>query len=88
MSFDPDARIDGGDVRFTMHFPDGMRTVRIRGDALAEYFGADSGGSRMLEAYRANFRAIHALAQQLGAAHAGDVTITADDLRAAGHARR
>lgn len=86
MSFDPDARVDGGDVRFTMHFPDGMRPARITGGALAEYFGADGSQDRLLEAYRANFRAIHAVAQQLGAARAGDITVTSADLHAAGQA--
>lgn len=88
MSFDPDARVDGGDVRFSMHFPDGKRAARITGGALVEYFGADRDDSRMLEAYRANFRAIHAVAQQLGVAQAGDVVVDSRDLRAAGHIAR
>jgi len=88
MSFDPDARVDGGDVRFSMHFPDGERTARITGRALAEYFGVDLNGSRMLDAYRANFRAIHAVAQQLGAARTGEVVVDSADLRAAGHTAR
>ncbi|ANN68673.1 hypothetical protein [Bordetella bronchialis] len=86
MSFDPDARAEGGDVRFTMHFPEGLRTVRVSGAALREYFGADDSDARLLDAYRANFRSIHAVAQQVGAARAGDIMVTSADLRAADHA--
>jgi hypothetical protein len=84
MSFDPDARPEGGSLRFTMHFPDGVRTVRVTADVLSEYFGADGTPARMLDAYRANFRAIHAVAQLVGANCAGDVLVSSADLASAG----
>jgi hypothetical protein len=85
MSFDPEAHVQDGDVRYAMHFPDGVRTVRVARDALCEYFGADGTAERMLDAYRANFRAIHAVAQLVGSRCTGDVTVTPADLASAGH---
>ncbi|ANN76972.1 hypothetical protein [Bordetella flabilis] len=84
MSFDPDAHVQDGDVHYAMHFPDGVRAVRVTRGALCEYFGADGTPERMLDAYRANFRAIHAVAQLLGDRHAGEVTVTSADLAAVG----
>jgi hypothetical protein len=84
MSFDPYAHVESGDLRYAMHFPDGVRAVRVTRDALCEYFGADGTPARMLDAYRANFRTIHAVAQLVGSGCAGEVTVTSADLAAAG----
>jgi hypothetical protein len=65
MSYDPDAVFDQTCVRFTLHFPDGTRkSAAISAKALVEYFGAGMNEESMLESYRANFRTIHAVAQQ------------------------
>lgn len=85
MSFDPDAVAEHGAVRFTMHFPDASRVVRVAADALAEYFGSDGTPRGMLDAYRANYRAIHSVAQIVGAGKGGDIAVTSADVRAAGH---
>jgi hypothetical protein len=64
MSFDPNARVSGDGIVFHMHFPDTTGTACVTGQALREFFGADVDPGTWLDAYRANFRAIHAVAQQ------------------------
>ncbi|ARP86734.1 hypothetical protein [Bordetella genomosp. 9] len=85
MSFDSDAQVENGNVRFVMHFPDATRTVRVSGETLAEYFGSDGSPAGMIAAYRANFRAIHSVAQIVGARGQGDIMLSPEDVRAAGH---
>jgi hypothetical protein len=84
MSFDPDARTESGQVRFAMHFPDTIRMVYVTEDTLREYFGADGSPAGMLDAYRANYRVIHSVAQIVGMRGEGDIVVTPDDVRAAG----
>jgi len=85
MSYDQDAVVDRTCVRFTMHFPDGPRQAAISAKALVEYFGADSNEASLLDSYRANFRTIHAVAQQMEARTLDNgILITEADLEAAG----
>lgn len=82
MTFDATARPDADGVHFRMHFPDGPGEARVTAQALKEYFGAAGSPDTLLESYRANFRAIHAVAQQksLGASQA-EVTVETGDLK-------
>jgi len=82
MTFDVTARPDAEGVSFRMHFPDGPGDARVTALALKEYFGASGSPDTLLEAYRANFRAIHAVAQQkaLRGGQAG-VTVETGDLK-------
>lgn len=82
MTFDVTARPDEGGVSFRMHFPDGPGEARVTAQALQEYFGAAGSPDGLLEAYRANFRAIHAVAQQkvVRDGHVG-VTVETSDLK-------
>jgi len=64
MTFDVTARPDAEGVSFRMHFPDGPGEARVTAQALMDYFGAAASPDALLESYRANFRAIHAVAQQ------------------------
>ena len=64
MSFDPNASVTSDGVVFNMHFPDTTATACVSGQALIEFFGADADTKTWLDAYQANFRSIHAVAQQ------------------------
>ena len=77
MTFDVTARPDDEGVSFRMHFPDGPGDARVTVQALREYFGAAGSPDALLEAYRANFRAIHAVAQQK-AVRDGQVGVTVE----------
>lgn len=68
MSFDPGAQVDDRGVIFRMHFPDRDGTAVVTADTLKRYFGASDDAGTLLDAYRANFRTIHAVAQQQEAA--------------------
>jgi hypothetical protein len=82
MTFDATARPDADGVSFRMHFPDGPGEARVTAQALKEYFGAAASPEGLLESYRANFRAIHAVAQQkaVGDGQSG-ITVETGDLR-------
>ena len=85
MTFDPDAVADRSCVRFTMHLPEGPHRVAISSKALVEFYGADMNPGSLLDSYRANFRTIHAVAQQLAARTLDNgILITGDDLSTAG----
>jgi hypothetical protein len=84
MSFDTGARMENGKVRFSMHFPDSTRTVYVSAEVLREFFGSDGSPGGMLDAYRANYRAIHSVAQIVGDRGEGDIVVTSDDVRMAG----
>lgn len=87
MTYDNEAVADRTCVRFTMHFPDGPRQAAVSAKALVEYFGADNSEASLLESYRANFRVIHAVAQQLDARTLDNgIIITEADLETAGGA--
>lgn len=87
MSFDPNAKVSDDGIVFHMHFPDKAGTARVTGQALKEFFGADTDPGTWLDAYRANFRAIHAVAQQKEyATTERPVTVTPADLHAADQA--
>ncbi|WP_459617517.1 hypothetical protein [Bordetella sp. 2513F-2] len=89
MSYDPDAVADRTCVRFTMHFPDGPRQAAISAKALVEYYGADMNEASLIDSYRANFRTIHAVAQQLGARTLDNgILVTEADLAHAGDEAR
>jgi len=93
MSYDPNAEVDHACVRFSMHFPDGLRHAAISANALVEFYGADMTQAGLLNSYRANFRTIHAVAQQLGAQADrrtldNGILITRADLAAAGDLAR
>lgn len=93
MSYDPNAEVDHACVRFSMHFPDGLRHAAISANALVEFYGADMTQASLLNSYRANFRTIHAVAQQLGAQADrrtldNGILITRADLAAAGDLAR
>jgi len=64
MSFDPGASVVGDAVHFHMHFVDGPGPAAVSVQALQQYFGADATEETLLAAYRANYRSIHAVAQQ------------------------
>jgi len=82
MTFDATARSDAEGVRFRMHFPDGPGEARVTAQALIEYFGAGHSPDALLESYRANFRAIHAIAQQQTVvASQSEVTVDTADLK-------
>jgi hypothetical protein len=82
MTFDTTAHPDAEGVRFRMHFPDGPGKARVTAQALMEYFGATESPDALLASYRANFRAIHAVAQQKTADDTqSEVTVDTADLR-------
>ena len=87
MTFDPDAVVEPSCVRFTMHLPEGPRRVAISSKALMEFYGADMVPASLLDSYRANFRTIHAVAQQLATRTLDNgILVTAADLATAGGA--
>lgn len=85
MTFDPNAVVERSSVRFTMHLPEGSHRVAISAEALVEFYGADMDSASLLDSYRANFRTIHAVAQQLATRTSdNDVLVTGADLATAG----
>ena len=83
MSFDPNAKVSNDGIVFNMHFPDTTGQACVSGQALMEFFGADADTSTWLDAYQANFRSIHAVAQQKEyATTERPVTVTPADLHA------
>ncbi|MEI2418438.1 hypothetical protein V8Z80_19850 [Orrella sp. JC864] len=80
MSYDPHARIEGQALRFSMHGPDqAALQVDVHAAALQQYFGAGGEPSSWLQAYRANFRVIHALAQLKSQVQAGPLVLAPED---------
>ncbi len=79
MTYDVNARAKEGSVHFSMHGPDQPLAVIIDGEALERYFGAGSDADSQLEAYAANFRIIHSVAQLKSTEHPAPIRLTVDD---------
>lgn len=79
MGYDVNAYVRGGSVHFSMHGPERGLAVLVDGRALERYFGATSDADTWLEAYEANFRVIHAVAQLKSVEHRPPIKLNIDD---------